>query len=406
MFSFFKKNIFKDSFLNIIASLVLTSAVQLLAYPYIGREFTASEYGLILTLMGVVNAVGVSLGNSLNNTRILLQSEYKVKGFNGDYNPIFVGITLLGAIIVTVISSIVLGEFNVTIIGCISITCLIMLRAYYSASFRIDINYKKVLISNIFGFFGYILGIIITHVTGYWVFLFVFGELFSCIYIMFSSHIVRDNFILTPLFKKSFRKFSYIMSASVLSTMMMYMDRFYIYPFLGAEEVSLYIVGSYLGKTVGIIFIPISGVLLTYYAKKDEITIKEFYKRTCFFVVCCFVLYIGIIFLGVPIMELLYPTIISSALQYFHIANLAAIVFILGTTIQPTLIKYCEDKWLPLTQGIYFIVYLILGYYGMLHFGLLGFCYAVLISNTFLIILMLIIVTVSLFKNNEVSIIE
>jgi O-antigen/teichoic acid export membrane protein len=400
MFSFFKKNIYKDSFLNIVASLILTIAVQLLAYPFLGRQFSASEYGLILTIMGVVNAVGVSLGNSLNNTRILLQTDYEKRGFNGDFNPIFVGISIVGAITVALIISIVTKKIDVIVIGCIIITTLILIRAYYSASFRININYKKILISNVFGFIGYIFGIIITFFTGYWVFLFIFGELFSCIYILKSSQIVRDNFQKTPLFNKSFQKFLYIMSASVLSTMMMYMDRFYIYPFLGAEEVSAYTVASYLGKTAGIIFIPIAGVLLTYYAKEDKITIRDFYKRTSFFVVSSFLLYLGIIVLGIPITKLLYPTIFSNALPYFNIANLAAIVFILGNTIQPTLLRFCDAKWLPITQSIYFLVYLILGYFGMIHFGLLGFCYAILVSNILKIILMLLIVTVSLYKSN------
>ncbi|WP_112182121.1 MULTISPECIES: lipopolysaccharide biosynthesis protein [Paraliobacillus] len=398
MLSFFKKGIYKDSFLNIVASLILTAAVQLLAYPFLGRQFSVSDYGLILMIMGIINAIGVSLGNSLNNTRILLQAEYEKKGFHGDYNPIFLGISIVGAITVAVITTIVLKKIDVTVIGSIVITLLILIRAYYSASFRININYNKVLMSNLFGLFGYLFGIIITYFTGLWVFLFIFGELFSCIYILNTSKIVRDKFQITSLFKKSFNKFFFIMSASVLSTMMMYMDRFYIYPFLGAEEVSAYTVASYLGKTAGIIFIPIAGVLLTYYAKEDELKIREFYKRTSLFVLCSFVIYIGIITLGIPITKLLYPTIINDAIPYFNIANLAAIVFILGNTIQPTLLRYCEAKWPPIIQGVYFIVYLILGYYGMIHYGLLGFCYAILISNIFQVIFMLITVTVSLHK--------
>ncbi|MCQ6274677.1 hypothetical protein JMM81_06770 [Bacillus sp. V3B] len=394
----FRKGIFKDSLLNIIASLILTLAVQILAYPYLALKFTISEYGLILTFMGIVNAVGVSIGNSLNNTRILLQSEYDKKGINGDYNPIFLGVLLVGAFITGGLSIILLKRIDITVIGCIIITILILFRSYYSASFRIIINYKKILYSNIWGFLGYIVGIIITKYTDLWVFIFIFGELFACIYIYYSSKIVHDKFQITSLFKRSLNKFSLIMLAAVLTNIMMYMDRFYIYPFLGAEQVSMYTVASFLGKTAGIILNPIAGVLLTYYIKEGQMTIRQFCKRTGIFTLFSFFIYMIVLLIGIPITGVLYPTVINSALPYFYVANLAAILFILGNTIQPSLLRYCDAKWQLIIQSIYFLLYLVLGYFGMIHYELIGFCYAILIANLFRILLMVFVVIVTLYR--------
>lgn len=399
----FRKGILKDSILNIIASLILTLVVQVLVYPYLALKFTIAEYGIILTLMGMVNAVGVSLGNSLNNTRILLQPEYDKRRTNGDYNLIFLCLLLVGAIITGCISIVLLKRLDITVIGCIVITILILFRSYYSASFRIIINYKKILYSNIWGFIGYIVGLVIVKYTGFWVFVFVFGELFACIYIYYTSKIIHDKFQITILFKKSLVKFTFIMMAAVFSNLLMYMDRFFIYPFLGAEQVSVYTVASFIGKSAGILLNPIAGVLLTYYVKEELMTVRQFYKRTGLFTLVSCIIYILILLVGIPITKVLYPSLVNSALPFFYVGNLAAILFILGNTIQPTLLRYCHAKWQLIIQVTYFLLYLILGYFGMITYELFGFVYAILIANFLRILLMLFVVNVTLLKVSQAS---
>lgn len=394
-----KKGIFKDFILNIIASGIYTLATQILAYPYLSRIMSGNEYGLVLTLMGINNAVGVSLGNPLNNTRILLQPSYDKKNLKGDYNLIFLFCLIIDIIVTASVTSIILKKFNIIALGCTIVSSLILFRAYYSASYRIVINYKKNLYSSISGLFGYIFGMWITYLTNSWIFTFVFGELFACIYIFYTAKIVHDGFQITPMLKRTLKKYLLIMSAAILSTMMTYMDRFFIYPFLGADQVSVYNVASFLGKTAGIIMIPVSGVLLTYYAKDSKLTIIEFYKRMGLFFGVSLLFYIGIILVGIPVTGFLYPTIIGGATPYFGIANLATTIFILGNTIQPTLLRFCSSIWQPIIQGIYFLIYLLLGIYGMQQEGLMGFCYAVLIANIIKIVIMIVIATITLYNN-------
>lgn len=396
-----KSGIMKDFTLNIIASAIFTIATQLLAYPYLSRIMSGNEYGLMLIVMGVVNAIGVSLGNPLNNTRILLQSEYERERLNGDYNLIFLACVVINIISVASLSTIVLQRFDITVIGYIIISVLILFRAYYSASYRIVINYKKNLYSSIFGLVGYLFGIVVTYFTNMWVFTFIFGELFSCIYIYFTANIVHDKFQITSLFKKSTKKYLLIMSAAILSTMMTYMDRFFIYPVLGADQVSVYNVASFLGKTAGIVMSPITGVLLTYYAKENKLSIAQFYKRMGLFTVISVLFFVVILLIGIPITRILYPTLVESAIPIFVIANLATTFFILGNTIQPTLLRFCNVKWQPLIQGIYVILYLLIGFIGMKSNGLTGFCYAVLVVNIVKIVIMLCVVTFSLHSQKR-----
>lgn len=395
------KNLFKDFTLSILASIIGTFVIQMIAYPYLSRIMTSEEYGLLLTIIGIINTVGVSLGNSLNNTRILMQKEYEENELIGDYNLLFILSLVIGSVIITIITLVVYKEFNVIIIAYIITSALLLFRAYHSVSFRIFIDYRKNLMCSIYGAIGCLAGLLITHFTGVWIFTFMLSELFSCIYIIFKAKTVKEGLYKTKLFKKSINKYSYILSAAILATSMTYMDRFFIFPILGSEKVAIYNVASFLGKTLGIVMIPISGVLLTYYAKESRLTLKKFYSRITIFTIIASVFYISILAIGIPISKLLYPTLIEEATPYFVIANLSAIVFILGNTIQPTLLRFCSAKWQPILQSIYLVSYLLLGYLGMNISGLIGFCYAVLISNVVKIILMLLITTITLYKRNK-----
>ncbi|MHB1454440.1 MAG: lipopolysaccharide biosynthesis protein [Saccharofermentanales bacterium] len=396
-----KTRMFKDFTLNIIASIILTIATQIIAYPFLSRIMSIEEYGLLLTIMGIVNAVGVALGNPLNNARILLQHRYEKENLNGDFNIIFMVCALIGAFTVTVLSIIVSKRFDIVIIGCVIISLLILFRSYYSASYRIIINYKKNLLASLWGFAGYGVGICITYFTHLWIFTFIFGELFSCIYIYFTAVIIHDKIRITSLFRTSFNKYIFIMLAAILVTAATYMDRFFIYPILGAEKVAVFNVASFLGKTAGIVMIPITSVLLTYYAKEKNLTLSQFYKRTGLFFITALLFYLAILCFGVPITRILYPTLANESIPFFAIANLATTVFILGNTLQPTLLRYCDVKWQPIIQVVYFGLYLVVGYLGMIYNGLSGFCYSILIVNVIKIVIMLCIATFSLYRQEK-----
>lgn len=385
-----KKNIkmLNDFILNILASVILTFANQILAYPYISRMVSIDEYGLILTTMGIINVIGVSLGNPLNNTRILLQPQYQRKNISGDYNLIFLVALAINFVLVFTIISIYYKAVNFTALGATITSSLVLFRSYFSADYRIKIDYKRNLYASLFGLLGYIIGILITIMSDIWINTFIFGELFACIYIFFTAEIVRDKFVITALFRKSLYKYTYILIAAVLSSLMVYMDRFFIYPVLGPEYVSIYNVASFLGKTVGVVMGPIAGVLLTYYVKETDLSTETFCKRTIMFTCFSILCYLLILLMGPYASKILYPTIAESSMPYFAIANLGVIVFILGNLIQPTLLRYSNERWQPVIQGVYFILYIILGYGGMALYGLIGYCYAILIVNVIRVILM------------------
>lgn len=401
----YSRSIAHDFAINIIASMIYTISTQILVYPFISRLVDASEYGIILTIMGVANATGVALGNPLNNTRILLQSKYSTKNRIGDFNVIFIASLIINIAIVFTSSLFLFKDLGINTLLIVIIAVLIMFRSYYTVAYRLVINYKNYLYSNVFGLLGFIIGILFSPWSKSWTLIFLLGELFSCVFIFFTTkHLIFEGISISDLFRGTFTKYSFIFIAALLSTIMSYMDRFLILSQVGSSQVSIYNVASFLGKTGGIILTPIASVLLTYYAKSSKLSHRDFVKRLLIFVSFAVAFYIGILLFGKTVTGFLYPTLIEDSLPYFFMANLASTIFMFGYTIQPTLLRFCDTRWQPIIQGSYILIYLSLGIFALDRYGLLGFCYAVIIANTIQVAFMLSVVFLTLRKTNEIEI--
>lgn len=400
---FIKRNlqIIKDFTLNILSSIILVFATQIIIYPFLSRELSSSTYGVVLTVMGAVNAVGGAFGNALDNTRILLNGNYERKKLVGDYNILFIVISIVDIFVIYLIAKILLNFSNIESFGITIISFLVLFRSYYTVGYRIKTQYLKYLYTSVWALIGYFFGLFITIQSDNWIYSFVFGELFACIYVAFTSKVVYERLSITSLFSTTVRKYLFILGASIIASIMAYMDRFFIYPILGFEQVAIYNVATFLGKMIGIIVNPISGVLLTYYSKEAFLTINKFYSRLILLFVLGMISHFMIIIFGHYIIDQLYPSYSNSIKEIFPIANASVIIFMLGNTLQPTLLKFCSSRWQPIIQIFYLVIYISLGLYSMKNFGLLGFCYSTLIVNILKILIMIFIVQNTLIKNNN-----
>lgn len=390
---------FNDYILNIIASLILTISTQLIAYPFLSRLLNSEEYGNMLLFMGLINATAVSFGTPLNNTRLLLQDKYRnVTEKNGDFNILFLYAIVFNSIIIALITFVMDTEFTYNVIFYMAISFFILFRSYYSVEYRLIINYMKILKVSCFCFVGYTIGIFFSYMTKQWMFTFFMGELFGFLYIIKGSTLIKEGMFKTEYYHIAKSKCNMILLSSVITSFSSYLDRFFIYPVLGSTNVAIYNVSSFIGKTAGIVMTPITGVMLTYYAKENKLNLKVFYKRIILFAAFSSLFYLFSVIIGKPITRLLYPDYVDIAMKYMYIANLSSILLILSNTIQPTLLRYCNTIWQPIIQGSYILLYLIFGFLGMKINGLYGFCVSNLIVNALKNIQMIIIVHLSISK--------
>jgi O-antigen/teichoic acid export membrane protein len=390
-----KSKILIDFLYNIMGSMINVGVIQLIIYPVLANLLNSATYGLVLTVMGIVNTISSAFGNSLNNTRLIQNSKYLSKNVNGDFNVILVLVNVFGYFI-TLFIGIQFFEFDFTIILLIStLVVLILTKSYIIVAYRLNLNYRTNLLSNIVSSIGFLLGIYLVYETAIWPLAFIIAEIFNIVFVLFTSEIHKEPFKITPLFRVTMDKYLLLIITSLLGNLLVYLDRLIIYPVLGGESVSIYTTASMFGKSLGLVMVPVAGVLLSYFAQKNFVMNRRKYWLINLFVfISSFVFFIFSYFVAPWFTGLLYPTLISQAREYILYANLAAIISAAANMIQPAVLRYAPTFWQVVKEIIYGIAYLGLGFIFLKSYGLLGFCWAAIIANIIRLVLLCVIGTI------------
>lgn len=398
-----KIKIIQDISYSILASLISVGVMQLLLYPLLANMLNSMEYGLLLTLMGIVNTIASSVGNTLNNTRLIQQTKYDDNSVKGDFNILLLLTNTLGFVVTFIIGNIYVGFDVVTNILLSVLTVLISIKSYMVVSYRIKINYKLNLLCNVVTSIGYIIGIVIAYYTSIWPLAFIIGEIFGLIYVLFTSDLHKEPLKISGLFTETTVKYALLIITGLLSNLLVYLDRLIIYPVLGSEYVSIYITAAVFGKSFGIIMTPIAGVLLSYFSQKVFVmTRKRFWyinlvTFSLSFIFLFFTMIIAPWFTGI-----LYPKLIKEATPYILYANIAAILGVVANIVQASVLKFAPTYWQVLKEIIYGFIYLGLGYTFMIKHGIIGFCYAAIIANLVRVILLCLIGTIFINEKEKV----
>nr|WP_279011901.1 hypothetical protein [Vagococcus fluvialis] len=377
-----KTQIIKDSLLNIIASLLFTLATQLIVYPLLGKELSPSEFGIVLTVVGLINAFGVIFGGSLNNIHLINNTNKNISEI--EYKILLKQAIFINTIIITVsllffIANLTLSNFLLLIITC----NFILLRSYLTVYFRININYVQIFFHMLMTSLGYVIGIVFFYFIKNWAIIFFVGELISLLYLKkYIKTSTKNQVIKSENFKKLQKDYINLASSNSISNLMLYLDRLLLTPLLGPENVGVFFAASLFGKMAGIVLQPLSGVVLTYISSKNKLSKRSIYK-ILLFVSVIFGLFIFIfsVYATPVFINIFYPDFSEDIIDYYILANLASIILIMSNLLQPLTLKYCNIKWQIVIQGVYGFLYLLLGIALTISFGLLGFVYAVLISN-------------------------
>lgn len=386
-----KKKVLIDFVINIFASGMMTIVLQLMVYPFLGYIMSAEKYGMILTIMGIINTFIATVGNALNNVRLVRNETYTTNE-NGDFNILLIVGIIVAAIVAIPLLRIYIKVSWIEELLLIVALILGILRTYYSVAFRIILDFRKILFCNLFISIGYILGIGLVFAGVLWPFLFILGELFGLGYLLKNSFVVCNNCCRTNKLKETTKIYINFAFATLIANAITYLDRLLIMPILGSEKVAIYSVASVLGKSVGIIMLPIAGVLLSYFSQdKFEMNNKRYCQIIFMSLLFCAIIGLLTMVLAKPILGLLYPKIINSAGRYLIIANLSAIIAVFSNMISPIILKFGDSYWQVLINIVYGTIFCGCGYYLAKRYGLIGFCYASLAANILMTTCMLVI---------------
>ncbi len=394
-----KKNMIKDFIINIFASGIVTVVLQVVLYPYFGQKLSIEVYGVLLTTMGIVNVIASSLGNSLNNLRLLKNNDYKTKG---DFNLLLKYSTIISALISLSLALFVL-KYNIYISITLAILVgLSLIRQYLVVIYRLNLDFVGLLINNLIICIGYIVGMFISLRINNWAIAFLLGELFGTLHCAKKSKLFKEPWQKTEQFKETCKSYFHLIVSILFGQSMLYMDRFIILPFLGSEMVSIYMVSSYAGKTLGIIAIPISSVLLSYYTKKSFVFTKK--KLYLIFLITMGISFLSLIAIQIVcpyILPILYPTIYKKSVQYLLLANIGSILNISSNILQPAIMKISKTKYQVYIQMVFIGTFILCSIILLHKFELYAICCSVIIANIIKILFMMIIGHISLSKKDR-----
>ena len=376
------KSISIDFIYNVLSSLILTGVSQLIVYPILAAQHSDTEYGVILTVMGVVNTLIVAFGNTLNNVRLIMATKYEAKNKTGDFNLLVLIMSLIVFLCTTIISAFFFSTPNHIVIGLAIFAVVGALKSYYCVSFRLVLNFKKILIQHVVGAAGYLIGVGLLFIVPYWVLPFILTECFQLVFIFKYSKLYKEPLKTTSLLKLTSTKYIILIATGFSSTLITYLDRLVIYPLLGAEAVSTYTVASYFGKSLGILMTPVAGVLLGYYAQKGFRMSSKL-----FWIINGITIAIGVVFMifssivAPPVTNFLYSSLYTDSQSYIFAANMAATINVLCSLTQASVLKFAPT-WIQIVKELaYGIVYVLCGYVLLNTYGLMGFCVAAIVAN-------------------------
>lgn len=379
-----------DMLLNVIATTIPTVVLQLLILPVLANYMSGDEYGLMVTILAVLNVIPSTVGNMLNNVRLLHEEEYKKMEKVGDFQILLVISETINIVIMSVLSVYYLGcEDIFSNILLVIIAILWLGREYHIVSFRIVLNYTAIMMNNIFMVLGYIIGFGFFKYLGYWQLIYIFGFLFSYIYIFKKSHIIQEPFKKTALFSMVTKDTIYLIIATLLARAINYADKILLYPLLGGTMVSIYYVATVFGKVVSLAITPVNSVALSYLSKVNKKPNSLFKWTYLVGFVACVIGYILAIAFSRPILSLIYPGYVDDAMKYIYITSGTIVVSVLASLINPFVLRYFDVKWQICINGVTTIFYVVISLLLLKIAGLMGFCIGALLSN----ILKLIITT-------------
>lgn len=377
-----KKKVIFDMLLNIVATSIPTFVLQLMILPSLSNYMDSDKYGLLVTILAALNVIPSTVGNVLNNIRLLYEEEYQKINIKGDFQLLLLISEFINVMMMIGLSIYYLGAGNfVESVLLVCVAALWLGREYHIVTFRLKLDYIAILMNNIWLVLGYFVGYIFYRIGSYWEIIYLFGFIFSYIHLSKKSTIMAEPLVRTQFFPQVTKDSIYLLMSNILARAINYADKILLYPLLGGSMVSIYYAATVFGKVVSLAITPINSVALSYLAKIEKKPDSLFKWTYMMGSIVCVLGYTAAIALSRPILEVIYPKFVDDAMHYIFVTTASIVVSVLTSMLTPFVLKYFDVKWQicinGITVGVYIFVSIILLHY----WGLMGFCIGAFIAN-------------------------
>lgn len=386
------KQAIKNVILNMVASVVPIAVLQLWILPSLAKSLPESEYGLAITLISLVTVFSQTIGNVVNNIRLLSNSNYVATGDIGDFQILLLFLSVVNAIVIALGDVYYEGGISfINIILMILFSGISLFREYYIVAFWIELDYSKVLNNNICLVLGYIAGSMLFQIWPRWQLIYLMGYTSSLIYTMCNTRLWREPLKKTIFFKKTIRDSMLLSISTILARSISYIDKLLLYPILGSHAVSVYYASSLFGKMVSLIVNPVNGVLLSYLSKMRNLRKDIFKLLIGSGIIVCTLGYVGCIMISRPILNILYPQWVDEAMAYIYATTLIAMIHAMISLVSPFVLKFCDMKWTTRINFISLIIYAAMIIAFAEWGGIWGFCVASIMADGYKLVRMIIV---------------
>lgn len=366
-----------------IAGLVLMNVVaQFVVYPFWNRSLGNEEYGNVLYLISLMNIFAIAAGTACNNTRMVKSASGATD--NGDYGLILAVMTVLAVpfgILVYMLNEPGASPAEAALF--ILLTILTFWRFYSDVRYRLSLDYRGYFCYYLVISLGYLAGIVLFRVTGFWALALIPGELAGiCMAYSRNSPIRSGLFRPSSNWKAPFGMFLTLLGSNMLSHIIFNGDRMLLNLTMGGSAVTIYYLASLLGKTMSLITTPLNGVIIGYLAKyKGDLTVRLMNLILLIALLAVVIGTAGCTVASHILISILYPQNVELVRDYFFIANLTQILYFVCNVIVTILLRFSKAKYQVWINGLYAVTFLVLCIPAAASYGIVGFCLALLATN-------------------------
>ncbi|KPG86839.1 hypothetical protein FH103_05650 [Staphylococcus hominis] len=375
----------KDSSLNIISNLLVVVAIQLIAFPIISRVANSKEFALLIVLYGIAIVIATSLGNTLNNVRLLHREGFDYKDRENVFSKYFIAILIINIIVFTIICVFYSKTFNLNILLMIIFSLLLTSRYYLNVYFRENLNYKNILFVNLSVLIGYIIGIIIFLFIKLYSVVFLLGEVFGLIYLLRKTVFLKYFSLKRSSFQsenknilKDYLNFSFI---NIVINILNYLDRFILLPIIGPVLVNVYFIASTASKMIGLVTTPINNVILSYLTVDNgNKNLKRFIQINIGIIIVSIPMFFIVKYSSLLVVYILYHNYFEKVYLIINLVVLICLLQIFISIFHPFSMRMINSKIILYIQLGYALIYILLAFYGSYIYGIYGFCWSTIIS--------------------------
>lgn len=378
------KKIAVDVIWSIAALVLMNGVLQLFIYPSFNSRLGAEKMGDVLYALSILAIFSPALGSAANNARLVEKREHDVK--NGDILLVMFPLSVIFAVLyVMIISGYLFDPLEYIMAGVLLV--LTVFRYYGDVEYRLSLNYKGYFVYYLTISLGYIAGVLLYPVTNSWILVFLIGEAASNVVVLISGKIYRP-LTLSENHTQISRKILVLTLSYLLYNGVLNLDRILLQNLIDSETVTIYYVGSLLGKTAALLVGPLNSVILSYMSKNNtQITRKQYMKISAVIIGVGAVIFAVILAVMPLFVDILYKNISARVLEISTMANLSQIICFSSSLLLTIMLTFASAKWQLIIQASYAAVFLALGIAGAKIGGLQGFIIAILLANIIRLVL-------------------